>query len=201
MRRKRVKLTRKQSSVSSSDSSFSSLPRNSNKNKSSKIIKEVKKDYTVATLPRTYYVNKSNGYKLVKAALDRRGWTQIPFEQSFFTKYGMKWVERRSDIDYVAHISGQLVCHIPNNEVITTKTSLVNTLLEWAAVENMAHSVGEERRGKVPWLPDTYQLACPEDVLALLAMEDELIKERINSAASTLLPPYFYLFLVCVQMT
>ena len=56
----------------------------------------------------TYYVNKSNGWKLVKGnrilvtdshydcyiivdALDRRGWQQLPFEHKFSTKFNMKW--------------------------------------------------------------------------------------------------------------
>jgi hypothetical protein len=66
-------------------------------------------------IPKTYYVSKSNGWRLVKDALDKRGWQQLPFEYQFSTRFGLKWVERRSQIDYKSHTPGQLVCHIPNN--------------------------------------------------------------------------------------
>lgn len=82
-------------------------------------------------LPKTYYVHKSNGWKLVCAALDRRGWQQLPFEYNMSTRFTLKWVERRSQIDYKAHVAGQLVNHIINNDVFTTKLGLVNTLRDF----------------------------------------------------------------------
>jgi hypothetical protein len=39
----------------------------------------------------TYYVNKSNGWKLVKDALDKRGWQQLPFEDKRVTRFDLKW--------------------------------------------------------------------------------------------------------------
>jgi hypothetical protein len=39
--------------------------------------------------PRKFYVEKSNGYALVVAALSELGcWTQLPFNQAFNTNYG-----------------------------------------------------------------------------------------------------------------
>lgn len=76
----------------------------------------------------SYYVSNRNGYKLVKAALDKLHWQQIPFEYKFSQRFTLKWVENRSEIDYKAHTPGQLVCHIPNSQCITCKTGLVNTL-------------------------------------------------------------------------
>ena len=76
-------------------------------------------------LPRTYFVQKANGWRLVKAAMDKRGWQQLPFEHNFSNRFGLKWVERRGHIDYKAHTPGQLVCHIPNNDVICTKSGLM----------------------------------------------------------------------------
>jgi len=60
------------------------------------------------SLPRTYYVGKSNGWKLVKDSLDRRGWQQLPFDYNFSTRFNLKWVERRSQIDFKAHTAGQV---------------------------------------------------------------------------------------------
>ena len=82
--------------------------------------------------PNSYFVGKSNGWALVKSALDKHNWQQIPFEYKFSTRYSLKWVERRGDIDYKAHMPGQLVCHIPNNDCITTKTGLLSALRLYA---------------------------------------------------------------------
>lgn len=76
-----------------------------------------------------YYVNKANGWKLVHDALEKRGWTQLPFEVAAKSnKYNLKWVQQRSQIDYQTHVSGQLVNHIANNDVICSKLGLLLTL-------------------------------------------------------------------------
>lgn len=82
-------------------------------------------------LPKTYYVHKSNGWKLVCASLDKRGWQQLPFEYNMSTRFSLKWVERRSQIDYKSHVAGQMVNHIINNDVFTTKLGLVNCLRDF----------------------------------------------------------------------
>lgn len=45
-----------------------------------------------AAVPKTYYVAKANGWKLVKAALDKKGWQQLPFDYQFSSRFGLKWV-------------------------------------------------------------------------------------------------------------
>lgn len=123
-------------------------------------------------LPRTYYVGKSNGWKLVKAAMDRRGWQQLPFEYQFSNRFGLKWVERRSQIDYRAHVPGQLVCHIPNNDCITTKIGLLYTLKDCFCKQ----SIGSAAKIHVPWLPETYDLESPADCDALIQAEKSLVR-------------------------
>lgn len=108
---------------------------------------------------------KSNGWKMVKAALDKRGWQQIPEEYQFSTRFSLRWVERRSQIDYKSHVPGQLVCHISNNEVITSKTGLLQALRE-AFVPNGG--------APAPWLPETYLLDDPQDCAAALSVEEKL---------------------------
>ena len=63
---------------------------------------------TKAAKSLTYYVGEGNGWRFIKAALDKRGWQQIPFEYKFSTRFAMKWVERRSQIDYSSHHEGQV---------------------------------------------------------------------------------------------
>lgn len=117
----------------------------------------------------SYYVGKSNGWKLVKESMDRRGWTQLPFDYQFSTRFALKWVERRSQIDYRAHVPGQLVCHIPNNDCICTKVGLLTTLRDhFCRVTASASSIV----GTIPWLPETFDLDLPSDVHRLLKIEE-----------------------------
>jgi len=122
---------------------------------------------------KTYFVSKSNGWRLVKAALDNRGWQQLPFEYQFSSKFGLKWVERRSQIDYRAHQPGQLVCHIPNNDIITTKTGLLTIMRDRFCSKTVPTS---QRKQYPPWLPITFELESPADINALfdyLQIEDK----------------------------
>lgn len=123
--------------------------------------------------PMTYYVGKSNGWRLVKHSLDKRGWLQLPFEYSFSTRYHLKWVERRSQIDFKGHIPGQLVNHIPNNDCISTKIGLLKTLREkYCRVPS-----GSSFRKPTPWLPESYQLDSPADIFAIFEIEKNSIGE------------------------
>lgn len=122
---------------------------------------------------KSYYLNRSNGWKLVKDSLDRRGWTQLPFDFQFTTKYGLKWVERRSQIDYRAHRPGQLVCHIPNNDILCTKIGLLTAMRDAfcrptvVSIAELGVSGGQTLQNP-PWLPLTFDLEAPRDVIALL---------------------------------
>lgn len=126
--------------------------------------KEKEKD-----MSKSYYVGKSNGWKLVKASMDKRGWQQLPFEYQFSSRFGMKWVERRSQIDYRAHQPGQLVCHIPNNDVITTKIGLLTTLRD----KFCKKAPGSTQFIQPPWLPKTFDLDSPADINFLLKEAEE----------------------------
>lgn len=128
----------------------------------------------------TYYVGKSNGWRLVKDSLDRRGWQQLPFEYSFSSRFSLKWVERRSQIDYKAHTPGQLVNHIPNNDCISTKIGLLRTLREYYCRLKAVSSA----RLPTPWLPETYELDSPADVAAIFEVENRLIREKAESSRS-----------------
>eukprot|EP01041_Mallomonas_annulata_P000088 gene88-116_t len=123
--------------------------------------------------PLSYYVGKSNGWRLVKAALDKRGWHQLPFDYSFSSKFSFKWVERRSQIDFRAHTAGQLVNHIPNNDVLTTKMGLLDTMRSFYCNNSPRGHTSDELVSIPPWLPETYELDMPADRLALIRSEEQ----------------------------
>ena len=154
----------------------------------------------------SYYVCKSNGWKLVVAALDKRGWHQLPFDYSFSTRYSLKWVERRSQIDYKAHHDGQLVNHIINNDVLTTKNGLLCCLREFYCNECNIEPSYTENEGEVasvltklmhgqpidpsfacpraptPWLPESYQLDSVTDCVALLLKDSQASKLQSDNS-------------------
>ena len=78
-------------------------------------------------LRKRFYVGEGNGWKMVRDELLKRGdWIQIPFDQGFTQNYNLRWVERRSEIDYgMMKSKYQASNHISNNDVITTKKGLV----------------------------------------------------------------------------
>lgn len=131
-------------------------------------------------VPTTYYVAKANGWKLWKEALDNRGWQQLPFDYKFTTSFGLKYVEGRGGIDYKAHNSGQLVCHIPNNNVITTKMELFITLRDFYCrpppsttgpqSPALKRQIAAERK-PTPWVPETFLLNHPMDCQAVIDLQ------------------------------
>ena len=116
-----------------------------------------------------FYVENGNGWKLVSAALEKFGWARLPFEYGFRSNFQLKWVQTRAQIDYVAFKEGnQLVNHIPNNTVLTSKLGLLETLREHFG----------EAHFPPAWFPESYRLDVPSDGLRLLARHDELLKQQ-----------------------
>eukprot|EP00929_Paragymnodinium_shiwhaense_P058983 TRINITY_DN29527_c0_g1_i1.p1 TRINITY_DN29527_c0_g1~~TRINITY_DN29527_c0_g1_i1.p1 ORF type:complete len:689 (+),score=126.76 TRINITY_DN29527_c0_g1_i1:53-2068(+) len=121
----------------------------------------------------TFYVGDGNNWKVVAGALEARGWARLPFEAHFTTRFDLKWVEQRSKIDYRRHLEGQLVNHLPNNDIITAKVQLLHTI--------RAHEAkGAER---FDFLPSTYLSERGGDKLAALAEAEE------NPEAAWILKP------------
>lgn len=137
--------------------------------------------------PKTFYVAKANGWKLVRNALQKRGWQMMPNEYHFSTKYGLKWVEARSHIDYISHLPGQLVNHIPNNNCITHKSGLLATMrAKYCRGSSSSSSLdGSMRNMHPPWLPQTFDLESPLDRIALI-QEEERIASSGKSRKSSL---------------
>ena len=79
-------------------------------------------------------------------------------------------MELRSQIDYRSHLPGQLVNHIVNNDILTTKIGLLTTLRDhFCRMKANINSNKSQMKGMKhpPWVPITYDLDLPEDVTAL----------------------------------
>ena len=99
-----------------------SVPVTKDKRSTTKEIKEAAtgENTSKSPPPKTYYVSEGNGWKFIKAALDKRGWQQLPFDYNFSTRYSMKWVERRGEIDYKSHCDGQVAITCVRNTISHT---------------------------------------------------------------------------------
>lgn len=85
-----------------------------------------------------FYVGDGNNWRVIADALERLGWRRLPFEAGFSNRFDLKWVEQRARIDYRRHVEGQLVNHIPNNDVITSKARFLDTARAHEAAGNPA---------------------------------------------------------------
>ena len=114
-----------------------------------------------------FYTMKRNGWQLITASLERRGWQRLPFHDDSKIPFDLRWVQGRSQINFVLLKDGQLVNHIPNNDVITTKLGLLETLRGHFG-----------NKFPPPWFPESYRLDQPADAQKLLARNSALLKAQ-----------------------
>ena len=134
-----------------------------------------------------YCIEKANGYKLIKSALDKRGWKESSDNGIITTKYGLKWVQRRSDIDYRSHVEGQLVCHIANNNVICNKVSLLLTMREYFCKPQL--TARSPRGAASPTKPSSTPTVTDPPTNTPTSTDGSLIN-TISPSASLLQPPW-----------
>jgi hypothetical protein len=79
------------------------------------------------------------------------------------------------------------VCHIPNNDIITTKIGMLCTLRD----KFCKQAAGGTGKLHPPWLPHTYDLESPADCIALIQEEERLAsgaavsrKSKVTTAAA-----------------
>ncbi|RYH20006.1 hypothetical protein EON65_24955 [archaeon] len=85
-------------------------------------------------------------------------------------------------MDYRAHVAGQLVCHIPNNDIITTKVGLLTALRDhYNKVSGT--TTNHTAIPNIPYFPTTYDLEAPADVTALLENAQAAQAEASESGA------------------
>ncbi|ROL46845.1 Protein polyglycylase TTLL10 [Anabarilius grahami] len=82
-----------------------------------------------------FYFGGNNGASIVVSYCEGRGWQRI-FDKTR-TDYKLKWCETKSPATYNSFkAGGQLLYQIPNNNVLTTKIGLLNSLREYDRVSS-----------------------------------------------------------------
>ena len=132
------------------------------------------------------YVGEGNNHKTVIGVLEKRGFRVLPFDASYTTRFDLKWVEQRGKIDYSRHLDGQLVNHIPNNTVITNKTTMLATMR--AHTEKTGQDLGiislclSTFNGECPWR--SYDVGCRRVLGPPLGRHNTRILHEDDSALS-----------------
>ena len=112
---------------------------------------------------------------------------RIPFDHKDDLSYALKWTEVRSDIDFVRFRErDQLVNHVPNASVLTTKDGLIKSLraIDRAAAQRARQqrgAAGERGLGSMnmaEFVPKTFLLNSGGDKLALLADLQEQLQAQ-----------------------
>ena len=93
----------------------------------------------------------------VEATLSSLGWKRI-YDQND-TTFFLKWVECKRNLDFANFREGeQLVNHIPNGNLLTTKIGLLTSLQEFDRVSNKVPSSSRRGIQMKEFVPETFKL-------------------------------------------
>eukprot|EP00762_Andalucia_godoyi_P002287 ANDGO_07586.mRNA.1 putative alpha-tubulin polyglutamylase Ttll1 len=130
----------------------------------------------MVSLKKKFYVVNNNGQQMIIDTLTSLGFERVSDKGS--SDFGVRWVEVRTDIDFGKFREGeQIVNHIANCSVITTKNSLYTTLRTYE----------RSRRKKEPdfsissFIPQTFRMDMDPDrqeFLRLIASTEEKEKSK-----------------------
>ncbi|XP_029433938.1 inactive polyglycylase TTLL10 isoform X3 [Rhinatrema bivittatum] len=96
-----------------------------------------------------FYIGGKNGAHLVNDYCTSKGWQQLQDRKR--DDYKLKWCENKCAATYYCFKAGeQLLYQIPNNNVLTSKIGLLNSLREYERVMNKVYKIHHPR----------YNLAC-----------------------------------------
>ncbi|KAL9971339.1 hypothetical protein ACROYT_G023851 [Oculina patagonica] len=104
----------------------------------------------------SFFIGGGNGNWMIESTLVSLGWSKI--EDKLDESFKLKWVECKSQINYGSFRDGeQLVNHISNINLLTTKLGLLCSLQEYQRVqEKMAKT--KPKTSISEFVPETYKL-------------------------------------------
>lgn len=106
----------------------------------------------------SFFIGGGNGNWMIESTLVSLGWCKL--EDKMDESFKLKWVECKGQINYDSFREGeQLVNHISNINLLTTKLGLLCTLQEYQRVqEKMAKTPSKLQIAVSEFLPETYKL-------------------------------------------
>lgn len=113
-------------------------------------------------MQKSFYVTENNGQEMVIETLQSLGMVRLADKSDL--SYFVKWVERRSDIDFGRLKEGQqIVNHIANNFLFTTKNGLFHVLKD----HERARKKKDPSFSIAAFVPETYRMDVAEERTAL----------------------------------
>ncbi|XP_007905134.1 protein polyglycylase TTLL10 [Callorhinchus milii] len=106
-----------------------------------------------------FYIGGANGADLVSNFCENRGWKRIYDNNR--TDYILKWCELKLRINYQNFQQGkQMLNHIPNNKILTTKAGLCSSLKDYERVMSKYTITPSSGRGMKldDFYPETYRM-------------------------------------------
>lgn len=107
----------------------------------------------------SFFIGGSNGNWMIESTLVSLGWSKV--EDKMDKSFKLKWVECKSQINYSTFRDGeQLVNHISNMNLLTTKLGLLNSLQEYQRVQQKVAGRSASKL-LIPiseFVPETYKL-------------------------------------------
>lgn len=91
-------------------------------------------------------------------------------KEGFSSNYYFKWVQTHNEINFFTFKEGQqIVCHIPNINIYTTKTGLLKTIKDYEAINLQQEQVPFSNS----FLPPTFRLDVLSDEIQFVNYPDE----------------------------
>ncbi|KAL4441343.1 hypothetical protein ABPG74_013638 [Tetrahymena malaccensis] len=117
------------------------------------------------------FVGKGNNDNLIRKYFQNiPGYTLLDASKAFSNKYFFKWVQTTSEIDFFSFKEAtQIVNHIPNINIFTSKVGLVNLLKSYEEHKKAS----ELEISSKDFFPESYQLDMMSDEIAFLTQETD----------------------------
>ncbi|XP_060792956.1 protein polyglycylase TTLL10 isoform X2 [Neoarius graeffei] len=152
-------------------------------------VKHQKRDLQVQHLQRNrdkspeqpfFYFGGGNGASIVVPYCESKGWQRI-YDKTRLD-YRLKWCELISPRTYNHFRAGeQLVYQIPNNNVLTTKIGLLNSLRQYDRISSkINHGKGHRRLKMAEFIPDTFRMDVKDEREAFFSQQDGLCADKSN---------------------
>jgi hypothetical protein len=118
------------------------------------------------------FVGKGNNDKLLQKYFTSEKFSVLDKKLAFSNKYDIKWVQTSAEIDFLSFKEGQqLVNHIPNMSMLTSKNGLIQTLRDYETAHSKDAATDTIKMND--FMSETYRLDILSDEIAFLNSSNE----------------------------